>query len=379
MRTDDLIRELAQSKLTLQVDVNDTKADLVISQGKRMTDLRHSFDHDLLSRYLSDHIDGFDGLDDITRFTGGQSNPTYKITSKGRSFVMRAKPPGRLLKSAHAVDREYRVMRALSETNVPVPKMLHLSDDDSPLGTMFFVMEMLDGRIFWDPALPQLLRADRARIFHSMSQTMAALHNVIPADVDLADYGPPGNYFERQVSRWTKQYRAAEISPVAEVDWLIDWLPDNIPNDDGQISIVHGDFRLDNLMFDTEAPTVQAILDWELSTLGNPMADLAYQCMGLRLPNSGVARGLMGEDRRSLGIPLEEEYVASYCDHRGIKPPDDWPFYIAFSYFRLLAILQGVIRRAVDGNASNPGDMDTMRAAVPMLAVAAQAVAREGR
>ena len=342
-----------------------------------MSDLRHEFDHETLSDYLNAHVPGFDGLDAIKRFKDGQSNPTYKITSKGRDFVMRAKPPGKLLKSAHAVDREFRVMQALAGTDVPVPPMLHLSGDDSPLGTMFFVMEMLDGRVFWNPALPDQTRAERAAIYDAMSTTLAALHSVDPASVGLADYGPPGNYFERQVSRWTRQYRAAELEEIPQVDWLIDWLADNVAPDDGTVRIVHGDYRLDNLMFAPNGPGVMAVLDWELSTLGNPMADLAYQCMGLRLPNAGLVRGLAGEDRAALGIPSEADYVAGYCDKRGLTAPADWPFYMTFSYFRLIAILQGVIRRAVDGNASNPGDLDMMRAALPALALAAQAVARE--
>jgi len=341
-----------------------------------LSDLRHEFDHAELSEYLAQHVPGLEHLDAITRFTGGQSNPTYKITSGTRDFVMRAKPPGKLLKSAHQVAREFRVMKALNETDVPVPIMLHLSADDSPLGTQFFVMEMLEGRVFWDPGLPELGKAERTAVFDSMNATMAALHSVDPVSIGLSDYGAPGNYFERQVGRWTKQYRAAELEKNPVVDWLIDWLAEAIPADDGQSRIVHGDFRLDNLMFAPDAPQVMAVLDWELSTLGNPMADLAYQCMGLRMPNRGSSKGVGGLDRAALGIPSEDEYVAAYCQRRNIAPPADWAFFLTFSYFRLISILQGVIRRAVDGNASNPGNMELMRAYIPLLAEAAQAVAR---
>jgi aminoglycoside phosphotransferase (APT) family kinase protein len=342
-----------------------------------MTNLLHDFNHETLSVYLGKNVPDFDGLDAITRFSDGQSNPTYKVTSKGRDFVLRAKPTGELLRSAHQVDREFRVMSALAGTGVPVPKMLHLSDDDSPIGTMFFVMEMLNGRVFWDPALPEITAADRSTYYEAMVDVLARLHSVDPGSAGLQGFGAPGNYFARQVGRWTKQYRAAELEKQPQVDWLIDWLADNMPDDDGQLCIVHGDYRLDNLMFAPDASRIIGVLDWELSTLGHPMADLAYQCMGLRLPDWGIARGLADRDRAALRIPSEQEYVATYCDRRAIAAPDNWNFFITFSYFRLIAILQGVIRRAVDGNASNPGDMDKMRAVVPVLASAAQEVARD--
>ncbi len=342
-------------------------------------DLRHSFDHATLERYLADHVAGFSTLDAITRFTGGQSNPTYLLRSGARSFVLRAKPPGQLLKSAHQVAREYRVMKALHDSAVPVPQMFHLSDDDSPLGTQFFVMEALQGRTFWNPALPDLNMAERGAIYHNMVRVMADLHSVDFAAVGLSDYGAPGNYFDRQVGRWTKQYRAAEIAPQKDVVWLIDWLTERIPPDDGQISIVHGDFRLDNLMFALDRPEVLALLDWELSTLGHPMADLAYQIMGMQLPNQGVARGLGTADRAALGIPSEEAYIAAYCERRGITKPENWAFFLTFSYFRFIAIIQGVIRRAVDGNASNPGDLGQMQAAIPALAGVARQIAAKSR
>ena len=338
-------------------------------------DFRHSFDRDALSDYLSAHVAGFNGLDAITRFTGGQSNPTYKITSGGRDYVMRAKPPGTLLKSAHAVDREYRVMRALADTCVPVPKMYHLSEDNSPLGTQFFVMEMVDGTVHWDPGLPGFSQQSRAAAYGSLNATLADLHDIDPASIGLSDYGRPGNYFERQLTRWSQQYRASESAHLPQVDQLIGWLERNMVGDDGAISIVHGDYRLDNVMLAQDAPCVVAVLDWELSTLGHPMADLAYQCMGLRLPNQGTARGLAGIDRAPLGIPSEQDYVAAYCQRRRLERPENWPFYLSLSYFRLLAILQGVVARAAAGNASNPGDMAALEAAIPQLAQAALEIA----
>ncbi|MEY1555540.1 phosphotransferase family protein [Yoonia sp. R2331] len=339
-------------------------------------DLRHSFDHTTLQTYLATHVPGFTTLDGITRFTGGQSNPTYRITSGARAFVVRAKPTGKLLSSAHQVAREFRVMQALRDTPVPVPQMYHLTGDESPLGPQFFVMEALTGRTFWDPALPDLTHVDRTAIYHNMVRVMADLHSVDVAAVGLSDFGAPGNYFARQVGRWTKQYRAAELKPNADVDWLIDWLAERIPDDDGQISIVHGDFRLDNLMFAPDGTAVLALLDWELSTIGHPMADLAYQIMGMQLPNQGVARGLGNADRAALGIPTEQDYIAAYCNARGIQPPANWPFFLTFSYFRFIAIIQGVIRRAVDGNASNPGDLGQMQAAIPALAQVARRIAK---
>lgn len=335
----------------------------------------HTYDKADLARYLTQHVPGFETLDTIEKFSDGQSNPTYKLTSGGRQFVLRAKPPGKLLKSAHAVDREYRVMQALADTDVPVPKVLHLSDDDSPLGTQFFVMDMVPGRIFWDPALPELDRSARARIYDTMNATLAALHTVDPAAVGLGDYGKPGNYFERQVTRWSQQYRDAETDALADADWLMDWLAANMVADDGASAIVHGDFRIDNMIFSPDDESLAALLDWELSTLGHPFADLAYQCMHWRLPHAGHFRGLAGVDRADMGLPTEDAYVARYCERRGISRPDNWNFYVVFSYFRLLAILQGVLKRGIDGNASNPRDTDMLRQVIAHMAQAARSLA----
>ena len=324
---------------------------------------------DALGPYLAEHIDGFGSLVSIDKFKAGQSNPTYLVNATGGKFVLRAKPPGELLKSAHQVDREYRVMKALWPTPVPVPRVLHLADDDSPIGRMFFVMEYLDGRVLWDPALPEANdNADRAAIYDAMNATLAALHEVDIEAVGLSDFGKPGSYFERQLTRWTSQYRASETERVEAMERLIDWLEKNQPPDDGIVGLVHGDYRLDNMMFAKDAARVIAVLDWELSTLGHPYADLAYQCMQWRLPHSSGFRGLGGLDRAALGIPSEGDYVAAYCRRRGIDGIGNWTFYLAFSFFRLAAICQGVYKRALDGNASNPEKAKTYGEAVKLLA-----------
>jgi aminoglycoside phosphotransferase (APT) family kinase protein len=335
----------------------------------------HTYDTAELEAYLRAHVDGFAALDGIEKFSDGQSNPTYKLTAGARQYVLRAKPPGKLLKSAHAVDREFRVMQALADTDVPVPRVLHLSGDDSPMGTQFFVMDMVPGRIFWDPALPELDKPARARVYDAMNATLAALHSVDVGAVGLADYGKPGNYFERQVTRWSGQYRDAETDRLPDADLLMDWLAANMVAEDGASSIVHGDYRIDNMIFAPDREEIAALLDWELSTLGHPFADLAYQCMHWRLPHEGHFRGLAGVDRAEVGLPSEEDYVALYCERRGIAPPDNWRFYVVFSYFRLLAILQGVLKRGLDGNASNPRDSTALRGVIERMAKDARALA----
>lgn len=335
----------------------------------------HKYDHDELERYLQTHVAGFGALDSVDKFGDGQSNPTYKLTSGDTAYVLRAKPPGKLLKSAHAVDREYRVMKALADTDVPVPHMYHLSGDETPMGTQFIVMEMMDGRIFWDPALPGMTNDERAAVYDQMNLTLARLHSVDVEAVGLSDYGKPGNYFERQVGRWAGQYKASETDPLPDADWLIDWLEANMVEDDGAVSIVHGDYRIDNMMFAPDRLEVIALLDWELSTLGHPLADLAYQCMHWRLPHEGHFRGLGGVDRAACGLPSEDEYVARYCARRGIAAPENWTFYLVFSFFRLLAILQGVLKRGLDGNASNPRDLGQMQHVIAVMAKEARALA----
>ena len=314
-----------------------------------------TFDLDaaILGAYLEKHIDGFQGPLTAEKFAGGQSNPTYLITAASGKYVLRRKPPGELLKSAHAVDREFRVMKALSQTKVPVPKMRVLCEDDSVIGSMFYVMDYIAGNIYWDAALPEKTPTERGAIYDAMNQVLADLHNVDVDSIGLSDYGRPGNYFERQLSRWTGQYRASETETVPAMEAIIEWLNANLPPDDGLVCINHGDFRLDNMMFDKTEPKVLALLDWELSTLGHPYADLAYQCMQLRIPGDAAIPGLGNVDRSALGIPSEQEYVRRYCQRRGIDGIDHWVFYLAFAFFRLSAILQGVYKRALDGNASS--------------------------
>jgi aminoglycoside phosphotransferase (APT) family kinase protein len=324
-----------------------------------------------LGPYLAARIAGFGTLVKVEKFPGGQSNPTFLLSATGGRYVLRRKPPGNLLKSAHAVDREFRVMAALSGTDVPVPRVVHLCEDDSVIGSMFFVMEYLDGRIFWDGTLPEANREERGAIYDAMNAALASLHLVDPAAIGLADYGKPGSYFERQIARWTGQYRASETHAIKAMDDLIAWLERETPTDDGKVSLVHGDYRLDNMIFAPDEPKILALLDWELSTLGHPYADVAYQCMQLRLPAEGAFRGLGGIDRRALGIPTEEEYVARYCERTGVDHIDGWTFYLAFSFFRLAAILQGVYKRSLDGNASNPERARQMGEAVPQLATLA--------
>ncbi|MFT6579003.1 MAG: aminoglycoside phosphotransferase (APT) family kinase protein [Zhongshania sp.] len=322
-----------------------------------------------LTAYLEQHIDGFKGPLTAEKFAGGQSNPTYLIDAASGKYVLRRKPPGELLNSAHAVDREFRVMQALAPTAVPVPRMRVLCDDDSIIGSMFYVMDFLDGRILWDASLPEQTPAERTAIYDAMNKVLADLHSVDVEKAGLSDYGKPGNYFERQLSRWTKQYRASETETVPAMEKLIVWLNDNLPPDDGLVCINHGDFRLDNMMLAHDSSDVLALLDWELSTLGHPYADLAYQCMQLRIPSDAAIPGLGDVNREALGIPSEQAYIKQYCERRGIPGIDHWVFYLAFSFFRLSAILQGVYKRALDGNASSKKAMDYGALAAPLAAL----------
>jgi aminoglycoside phosphotransferase (APT) family kinase protein len=328
---------------------------------------KFDFDAAKLTAYLEQHVDGFCGPLTAEKFPGGQSNPTFLIKAASGKYVLRRKPPGELLKSAHAVDREFRVMAALADSDVPVAKAYHLCDDDSVIGSMFYLMEYIDGRVMWDPAIPELKPAQRGAVYKEMNRVLAALHSVDIDAAGLSDYGRPGNYFERQVGRWSKQYRASETEEIPAMERLLEWLPVNIPEDDGRVVLAHGDFRLDNMMFEHDEANVLALVDWELSTLGHPFSDLAYQCMQLRLNHdSEVMPGLGGLDRKQLGIPSEDEYVAQYCERMGIEGIPDWNFYVAFSFFRLAAILQGVKKRALEGNASNEKGMQMGRLVKPL-------------
>ena len=306
-----------------------------------------------LAAYLESALPGFAGPVASTKFKGGQSNPTYLLEAASGRYVLRRKPPGQLLASAHAVDREFRVLQALHGGAVPVAAPLHLCRDESVLGSMFYLMEFVDGRIHWDPSLPGMEAAQRAAHYRAIVETLAALHSLDPGAIGLADYGKPGNYFGRQLSRWSEQYTASRTRDIPAMDALVARLPARCPQDDGVVALVHGDYRIDNLMFARDEPRVLAVVDWELSTLGHPLADLGYFCMALRLPRNPALPGLAGIDRAALGIPSEEELLAQYAELSGRAIPADWPFVIAFSYFRLAAIAQGVAKRASQGNASS--------------------------
>lgn len=340
--------------------------------------LSNAIDSNKLTDYLEQQVAGFKGPITLEKFAGGQSNPTFKVTAASGVYVLRRQPAGKLLKSAHAVDREYQVIKALAETDVPVAKAYHLCLDVDVIGSMFYLMEYCNGDIYWDAALKQVpTNEQRAAMYDAMNKTLVALHSVDINAVGLADYGKAGSYFERQLSRWTSQYRASEIDVIKEMDLLIDWLESHLPPDDGKVSLVHGDYRLDNMIFAKGTSEVIAVLDWELSTLGHPYADLAYQCMQLRMPQGmGSIDGLQGLDRASLGIPTEQEYVAKYCQRMGIKTIENWPFYLAFSFFRLAAIIQGIAKRAEQGNASNE-NANKVGAFVRPLAQMALAVIEE--
>ncbi len=323
---------------------------------------------DRLQPYFGHHLPQLGRVLKLTKFPGGQSNPTFLLEADSGKYVLRRKPPGQLLKSAHAVDREYRVLAALAGSGVPVPRVFHLCTDESVIGSMFYVMEFVTGHIHWDPMLPELPLPARTRIYVEMGRILAALHSVDPVAVGLGDYGRPGQYYERQIRRWTEQYRASETESREDLERVMRWLPGHVPPDDGRVAVVHGDFRLDNIVFDGESRAL-AILDWELSTLGHPWADLAYQCAQWHLP-AGVLRGLAGVDRAALGIPTEEEYVAAYRQRTGAPKIENWNFYLAVSLFRLAAICQGVYKRALDGNASSSDALRFGKVTAEIAAVA---------
>jgi len=307
-----------------------------------------------LQPYLEEHVEGFEGICTAEKFPGGQSNPTFKLTAGGRHYVLRRKPPGELLASAHAVDREYRVLRALQDTDVPVPRVYCLCEDDSVIGSSFYVMEYLDGRVFWDPTLPEIGSRDgRVAIYDEMNRVLAAIHNVDVEAVGLGDYGKPGNYFARQISRWSRQYRASETEHSPAMEILMAWLPENIPPEEERSYLVHGDYRLDNVMFHPTEARIIAVLDWELSTLGSPMGDLAGQVMGWMFPGIGPIPGLGEKSREEIGIPTNQDYVTRYCERTGREGVDNWPFYLAYSIFRACGIIQGVKKRMLSGNASS--------------------------
>ena len=330
-----------------------------------------------LDAWAAGQVEGWRGPSRAKKFATGQSNPTYLIETPGARYVLRRKPPGKLLASAHMIEREFRVLRALDGTGFPAPKALALCEDEGVIGTAFYLMAHVEGRIFWDPALPELERSERGAIYDAMNEGLARLHSVDVAAAGLASYGKPGNYFARQLGRWSEQYRASETSTIDDMNQLIDWLGSHVPAEDGRVALVHGDWRIDNMIFDAHGPRLLAVLDWELSTLGHPFADLAYQCMHWRLPHEAF-RGLAGLDRAALGIPTEAEYVAAYCRRAGLDGVGGWTFLIAFSFFRYAAIAQGVYKRTLDGNASNPSRAREMALAPPLMARLAMEAIRHG-
>ncbi len=319
-----------------------------------MSNAAAHLDTEAVARWLSEHMEGFVGPLSAEKFAGGQSNPTFRLTAKSGSYVLRRKPPGQLLKSAHAVDREFRVQKALWNSDVPVARMHVLCEDDSVIGSMFYVMEEVKGRHFGEPTLDALSIDARRPVFEEMNRVLAAIHDVDLAASGLSDYGPEGNYYERQVGRWTKQYRASETQTIASMEALIAWLDANMPADDGQRTLVHGDYRIDNMLFRTDEPRCAAVLDWELSTTGHPFADLGAVIMQWGMPPGSEGRGLSGIDRRAQGLMEDQEFIDLYCQRRGLPGIDRFGFYLAFNYFRMGAIIQGVYKRALDGNASNP-------------------------
>jgi aminoglycoside phosphotransferase (APT) family kinase protein len=351
----------------------------------------HAFDAAALEAHLTRALPGFAGPLTVEQFKGGQSNPTYKLVTPQRAYAMRTKPgpAARLLPSAHAIEREFRVMHSLAGSGVPVPQMHLLCEDEAIIGRAFYVMQYMDGRVFWNQSLPELSVAERDAVYDEMNRVIAALHSVDVAAAGLADYGKPGNYFERQIGRWSKQYLASQTQPIVEMDRLIEWLPTHLPaaaRDGALATVVHGDFRLDNLMFDQTEPRIIAVLDWELSTLGHPMADFSYHCMGWHI-SPGTFRGIGGLDLAALGIPAERDYVRRYCERvavhtgRRIDPEAvmaDWNFYLAYNLFRLASITQGIAKRVVDGTASSAQARAT-GAATPELARMAWTFAQAAR
>jgi aminoglycoside phosphotransferase (APT) family kinase protein len=346
--------------------------------GTRAPTGEHRVDEARLSRWMQDNVPGFAGPLSVDMFKGGQSNPTYRLTTPTDSYVMRAKPGpvAKLLPSAHAVEREFRVMKALSGSDVPVARMHGLCEDESVIGRAFYIMDCVEGRVLWDQALPEQSPSERGAIYDEMNRVIAALHRVVPADIGLTDYGKPGNYFERQISRWSKQYIASITQPIEEMDRLMAWLPAHLPasaRDQQRVSVVHGDFRLDNLMFDATRPLVRAVLDWELSTLGHPLADFSYHCLAWHIP-PGTFRGIAGLDVAALGIPSEAGYIASYCKRTGAGNTDelmhDWAFYLSYNLFRLAAILQGIAKRVEAGTAASQQAVSSAAGARPLAQLA---------
>jgi aminoglycoside phosphotransferase (APT) family kinase protein len=329
------------------------------------------FDEARLAEWLAATLPEYAGPLKVRQFDGGQSNPTYLLETAAAKYVLRRKPPGTLLKSAHAVDREFRVLSALAQHGFPVPRPLAFCADESVLGTVFYVMAHVPGRIFWDCTMPDVSRTERAAIFAAVNASLAQLHSFDPTRIGLADYGKPGNYFGRQIARWTEQYRASRTSQIPEMEKLIEWLPANLPPDDGRVSIVHGDFSFHNVLIHPTEPRVVAVIDWELSTLGHPLGDLTYHLMDWYRPAGVDLRGtLKGQDLQALGVPCLEEYVERYCARTGIKPPGNLAYYRAYNLFRVAAIVQGVAYRSAGGNAAASNATELMSRVRPLAEAA---------
>ncbi|MDR3370384.1 phosphotransferase [Rhodoferax sp.] len=350
--------------------------------GTRVVPPGQSFDQIALAHWLTQHLKDFAGPLQVESFKGGQSNPTYKLITPSQTYVMRSKPGpvAKLLPSAHAIEREFAVMTGLANTDVPVPRMLCLCEDETVIGRAFYIMSFMNGRIYWDQSLPGLRPIERGEIYDEMNRVIAALHSVDYTAAGLASYGKPGNYFERQIGRWSKQYQASITQPIEEMDQLMAWLPEHIPamaRDPAMVSIVHGDFRMDNLVFHPTEPRVIAVLDWELSTLGHPLADFSYHCMAWHI-TPGAFRGIGGLDIKALGIPLEADYIRQYCQRTGLTSPEqlttDWNFYMAYNLFRMAAILQGIGKRVEAGTAASAQAIEAAAGARPLAHLAWQFV-----
>ncbi|HKB23837.1 MAG TPA: phosphotransferase family protein [Methylomirabilota bacterium] len=335
---------------------------------------QHRFDVDALERFLRARGPGFAGPLAVRQFRGGQSNPTYYLTAGGKEYVLRRKPPGKLLPSAHAVDREYRVITALSTTGFPVPRTHVLCEDDAVIGTAFYLMDCVHGRVITDPAVPDLTPRERTAIYDSLGETLARLHTVDWRQLGLTDFGRPGNYFARQIHRWTQQYRASETEKIEAMERLIAWLPANLPPGD-ETTLVHGDFRLGNVIIHPTEPRVAAVLDWELSTLGHPLGDLAYNCLPYRFTREW--EGLADKNLEDLGLPTEQAYVAAYCRRTGRAGIPEWEWCLAFAMFRLAAIAQGIMGRVVAGTANDPNARERGARARPLAESAWELVAKQ--
>lgn len=331
--------------------------------GTKPVEERHRIDDVRLDAWMREHVEGYAGPLTVLQFKGGQSNPTYRLDTPGRSYVLRRKPFGKLLPSAHAVDREYRVIAALHKQGFPVARAYALCMDDAVIGAAFYIMSMEEGRVFWNPTLPNLPPDERRAVFTDKIEVLAKLHSYDPETIGLGDFGKPGNYFARQVDRWTKQYRASETDVIPEMDRLIEWLPKTVPQQ-RRVSVVHGDYRLDNMIFWADKPRVKAVLDWELSTLGDPMADFAYLLMQWVMP------GLDGADLKALNIPTMEEAEAIYCKAAGVPPIENLNWYFSYNLFRLAGIVQGIAKRIVDGTAANAKAQESASRRIPLAQAA---------